>query len=166
MEVSDALSGAAAAGTLGGPVLLTDGESLPGAIAAELARLKPEKIVLLGSAGSVSESVRTAARKYTATVERLAGADRFETSAAVSRASFAPGVPVVYLTNGWKFPDALSGAAAAGTLGGPVLLTNADALPVSIATELARLKPQRIVVLGDESSVADLVRLAARATAR
>ncbi|MFS0733657.1 cell wall-binding repeat-containing protein [Microbacterium sp. 1P10UB] len=100
----DALSGAAAAGVLGGPVLLTDEESLPGVIHDELARLKPKKIVILGSEASVRKGVATSLSLYSADVQRVAGEDRFATSAAVSAATFSPGVPVAYLANGWKFP--------------------------------------------------------------
>ncbi|AZS36160.1 N-acetylmuramoyl-L-alanine amidase LytC [Microbacterium lemovicicum] len=162
----DALSGAAAAGTLGGPVLLTDGSSLSSSVSAELTRLKPAKIVVLGSAASVSDSVLSTARAYAARVDRLAGADRFATSAAVSAATFAPGVPVVYLANGWKFPDALSGAPAAGSVGAPVLLTSGDTMSQDITDELARLKPGKIIVLGSDASVTDFVRLFARAATR
>ncbi|MBC7590211.1 MAG: carboxypeptidase regulatory-like domain-containing protein, partial [Salinibacterium sp.] len=77
-------------------------------------------------------------------VSLLAGVDRFATSAAISAATFAPGVPVAYVANGYGFPDALSGAAAAGTLGGPVLLTAPGELPGVIAAELTRLNPAKI----------------------
>jgi putative cell wall-binding protein len=87
-------------------------------------------------------------------VTRLEGPDRFATSAAISAAAFAPGVPVVYLTNGHKFPDALSGAPAAGAQGAPVLLVQPDSIPAVIQAELARLRPARIVVLGADDSVA------------
>ncbi len=56
------------------------------------------------------------------TASREAGADRYATSAAVSAATFAPGVPVVYIASGTGFADALSGSAAAGAGHGPLLL--------------------------------------------
>mgnify|MGYP002336080604 FL=1 len=79
---------------------------------------------------------------------RLSGADRYATSAAISRASFAPGVPVAYVATGLNYPDALAGGPAAGLAGGPVLLTDPRNLPQAIRDELARLQPGRIVVLG------------------
>lgn len=93
-------------------------------------------------------------------VRRLAGADRFEASASISRDNFSAGVPVVYVANGLKFPDALSGAPVAGMQGGPVLLVTADSIPASIATELDRLNPDRIVVLGGVASVSNSVMMA------
>ncbi|WP_170133059.1 GH25 family lysozyme, partial [Arthrobacter livingstonensis] len=41
-------------------------------------------------------------------VSRVAGADRYAVSAAVSKATFAPGVSVAYIASGAVFPDALS----------------------------------------------------------
>ncbi|MFD5215738.1 cell wall-binding repeat-containing protein, partial [Microbacterium sp. NPDC058345] len=76
----------------------------------------------------------------------------------VSKASFPEsGVPVVYVANGMDFPDALAGAAAAGTLGGPVLLTSQSALPSSVKSELSRLAPKRVVVLGGTGVVSATV---------
>ena len=163
MNFPDALSGAAAAGVVGGPVLLTTGTSIPAEIATELKRLKPQRIVVLGGAPAVSDAVLQAARGYTTgAVTRTAGPNRYDTSAAISRTTFTPGVDVAYLASGANFPDALSGAAAAGSLGGPVLLTLPGSLPKVIAAELARLKPKSIVVLGGAPAVADTVLSAAR----
>jgi len=98
-------------------------------------------------------------------VSRLAGADRYATAAAVSAATYGPGVPVVYLATGANFPDALAGAAAAGHTGGPLLLVAKDSLPAATKAELARLKPARIVVLGSTSVVSVSVSLAAESAA-
>ncbi|MFQ6172861.1 cell wall-binding repeat-containing protein [Oryzobacter sp. R7] len=154
LNFPDALSGAPIAGKTGGPVLLTQAGSLPTVIKTELARLKPQRIVVLGGIGAVSSSVATQLDGYTTgAVERWAGSDRFSSSAVFSAKSYAAGVPVVYVANGLNFPDALSGAPIAGKSGGPVLLTQADSLPTVIKQELARLKPKRIVVLGGTGAV-------------
>jgi len=98
-------------------------------------------------------------------VSRLAGADRYATAAAISAATFAPGVDVVYLAIGTNFPDALAGAAAAGHKGGPLLLVAGDSLPPATRAELARLKPARIVILGSTSVVSSAVLQASEAAA-
>ena len=154
----DALAGAAAAGKLGGPVLLTQAGGLPSVVAAELDRLNPSRIVLLGGTGVVSATVETQAKKYASTVTRQGGAKRYDTAVAVSKATYpTAGVPVVYIANGEDFPDALAGAAAAGKLGGPVLLTPAGSLPSVASAELDRLNPQRIVILGGTGVVSAAV---------
>jgi putative cell wall-binding protein len=154
----DALAGAPAAAHEGGPVLLVPPGSLPASTAAELIRLRPARIVVLGGPSSVSEVVRTALRAYTTgSVDRIGGADRYDTAARVSAATFDPGAPVAFIATGATFPDALAGAAVAGHLGGPVLLTRATALPATTKAELVRLQPSQIVVLGSAASVSDAV---------
>lgn len=158
----DALSGAPAAGTLGGPVLLTGPSGLSTSVMAELSRLEPRKIVVLGGTAVIPDAVANSLAKYTAAktkadVTRMAGANRFATSAAISAASFATGVPVAYVTSGTNFPDALSGAAVAGARRGPVLLTAATGLSDAVKAELTRLKPQRIVVLGGTGRVPEAI---------
>lgn len=88
------------------------------------------------------------------TTSRLAGGDRYGTAAAISQELFPnSGAQVVYVATGGEFPDALTGAAAAHAAGGPLLLVTASTIPQATATELARLKPGRIVVLGGEGAV-------------
>ncbi|WP_432432639.1 cell wall-binding repeat-containing protein [Cryobacterium breve] len=152
----DALSGAAVAGSQGAPVLLVRDDVIPAAIATELARLKPGRIVVLGGESSVGAAVFEQLKALTTgagAVTRIAGDDRFATSAAISAATFAPGLPVVYLASGSNFPDALSGAAVAGDADAPILLTRADNIPAVVQAELDRLRPGKIVVLGGEDSV-------------
>ena len=156
----DALAGAPAAAKARGPVLLTERGGLPSATATELARLKPSKIVVLGGAGVVSDTVVSQLRAYAGTVVRWAGSNRYETAATISARTFAAGVPVVYLATADTFPDALSGGAVAGKMAGPILLVTRDAVPAATAAELSRLKPARIVVLGGTSVVSEGVRLA------
>jgi putative cell wall-binding protein len=158
----DALAGAAAAGWARGPVLLANTTGpLDAATVAELTRLKPYRIAVLGSTGVISESVRTALTPYARSgiVQRLAGAGRFATAAAVSAATFDPGVEVAYIAYAYNFPDALAGAAAAGWIRGPVLLANTTGpLDAATAIELTRLKPYRIVVLGSAGVISEAVK--------
>jgi putative cell wall-binding protein len=88
-------------------------------------------------------------------VDRLAGKDRFAAAAAISASQFDGGVPVVFVANGLDYPDALSAGPAAVRLGGPVLLVTPTTIPDAITTELERLSPQRIVVVGGARSVSD-----------
>ena len=91
------------------------------------------------------------------TASRVSGADRYATAAAVSAQAFSPGVSVAYLATGENFPDALAGAPAAAKGGGPVLLTRGTSLPSATATELDRLNPGKIVVLGGTNAVSQAV---------
>lgn len=89
-------------------------------------------------------------------VSRLAGADRYSTSVAIS-SSFSAGVPVVYVATGENYPDALSAASAAAVQGGPLLLTDPGYLPGVIRSEINRLRPTQIVVVGGAGAVSDAV---------
>ena len=83
---------------------------------------------------------------------RLFGADRYATAAAISSNTFAPGVPTAYVTTGENWPDALAAVPHAARAGGPLLLTRGSALPASIAAELDRLDPGRIIVVGGSTA--------------
>lgn len=160
----DALAGGPAAARAGGPVLLVSHNRIPSATQIELGRLRPTRIVVLGGPSAVSDGVLGALRSYATggQVDRLFGADRYATAAAVSAASFAPGAPVAYVATGAAFPDALTGGVAAGRDGGPLLLVATDAVPSATAAELQRLRPGRIVVLGGSIAVGDGVASALR----
>ncbi|HUF07047.1 MAG TPA: cell wall-binding repeat-containing protein [Candidatus Binatia bacterium] len=155
----DALAAGPVAGLQGGPVLLTDPASLPQATRDELARLRPQRIVVLGGQGAVSDGVAGQLQAYTSRpVERLQGADRYATAAAISHASFGPGVAAAFVATGKTFPDALAAGPAAVRLGGPVLLTDPSSLPAATRNELAYLRPQVIYVLGGAGAVSEAVR--------
>lgn len=152
---TDALSGSALAGHQDGPVLLTAPSVLPDVIRAELSRLKPQRVVILGGPGTVSDSVLTLLKKYSPSVTRIGGQDRYEVSATVSRANYWVGTNTVYIASGAVYSDALSGSAAAARRGSPILLTAPTVLPNSIRAELQRIKPERIVILGGPGTVSD-----------
>ena len=157
-DFADALAGGPAAAQLGGPLLLVSGSSIPAATATELSRLKPQRIVVLGGSGVVSNAVLNALDAYTTgPVSRLAGADRYATAAAVSAATFSPGVAAAFVATGADFADALAGGPAAAHLGAPLLLTRPNALPAALTAELSRLKPARIYVLGGSAAVSGAV---------
>lgn len=156
---ADALSAAAVAGVHAAPLLLTPAGSLPAAVAAELQRLSPLIVVLVGGPASVSDEVMTevslAARG--STVVRVGGADRF----AVSRAlvsDAAVGVPRasrLFLATGATYPDALTGSPAAVRISAPVLLVNgaAGAPAVEELAVIAEAGAAGVTVLGGPASI-------------
>ena len=156
LDYPDALSAGAVAGLEAGPVLLIAPDSIPSAVAGELSRLVPDRIVIVGGSSVVSSTVEAMLSSYTSgPVTRLSGPDRYGTAAAISQASFSPGVDVAYVATGENFPDALPAATAAGQLGGPLLLVRQNAIPSATAAELARLQPGRIVIAGESDVVSD-----------
>ncbi|WP_442212183.1 cell wall-binding repeat-containing protein [Specibacter sp. RAF43] len=88
---------------------------------------------------------------------RLSGADRYATAAAVARSGYPATAKVVYVATGSDYPDALSAAPAAAREGGPLLLTMPTSLPAATASEIKRLKPSKVVVVGGTGAVSAAV---------
>jgi putative cell wall-binding protein len=156
-DFPDALAGGPVGDQLGGPMLLTARDTLPQATVAELQRLKPQKIVMLGGSGVISDTVASQLTPLAVEVTRWAGVDRYSTAAKASAEAFTAGSDVAFVSTGADFPDALSGGPAGGALDGPLLLTGRDTLPLSTIDELKRLTPSRIIVLGGSGVVSEAV---------
>ena len=112
----DALVASAAAGSLNAPVLLVTTDSIPAATVAELTRLSPTSIFIVGGTAVISSDVETALGGFGATT-RLAGPNRYATAAAVSSALFTSAADV-WIATGLNFPDALVAAGGAINSGG------------------------------------------------
>ncbi|WP_150306522.1 cell wall-binding repeat-containing protein [Planctomonas psychrotolerans] len=147
----DALSAAPAAAAGGGPLLLTLPGELPASVLAELRRLRPAAIVVVGGTASVSDAVYSQLTTLAPTTTRVWGADRYATSRAVIEHAFgASRVGRVYLATGRNFPDALSASAAAGAQSGAVLLVDgaADTLDAESTALLRRVTPVDVALAG------------------
>ncbi|MFK4728475.1 cell wall-binding repeat-containing protein [Agromyces mediolanus] len=149
----DALSAAAAAALLGGPLLLTTPTELPGAVAAEIARLAPERIYVVGGTGAVSNGVMRTL-KGIAPTQRLEGSGRYETGRAIVSELFAS-ADTVFLATGASFPDALAATGAAGAQQAPVLLVPGTAKSLDSATlsVIAGLGASEVVLVGGTAVV-------------
>ncbi|MBP6996582.1 MAG: cell wall-binding repeat-containing protein [Phycicoccus sp.] len=88
---------------------------------------------------------------------RLAGPDRYDTSVALSQKAFPTGASKVFIATGENFPDGLAASAVAGQLGAPVLLTTGAALPASVQTEILRLAPTTVYLVGGSDVVSNAV---------
>ncbi|MCJ7779337.1 MAG: cell wall-binding repeat-containing protein [Acidimicrobiia bacterium] len=84
----DALGAGPAAAIVKGPILLVTQNSIPGETAAELTRLAPDRIIIVGGTAVVSPSVEAGLGAYAPTVERIAGANRYDTAARLSASTF------------------------------------------------------------------------------
>lgn len=156
----DALSAGPAAAFEGGPLLLVRSTSLPAEISAEITRLDPSRIVVVGGIPSVNAAVYTELSGFVEAdqIKRIAGVDRYETSRLIAEDTFGEaGSTSAYLATGAKFPDALSAGAAAGAADAPVILIRGSEASLDDATGdlLEDLGVTRIRVLGDAASVTD-----------
>jgi putative cell wall-binding protein len=153
-KFADALSAGPAAAQQGGPLLLTSSTSLPPSVKAEIQRLHPARIVLVGGVNSVSDLVRTELTNLAPT-SRISGADRFEVSRRIAKEVFGSSAPRVYVATGNDFPDAVSAGAAAAARRNPVILVNGHASAADAETKaaLVALGAKSITVVGGASSV-------------
>jgi hypothetical protein len=123
-----------------------------------LSRLRPQSVVILGGTAAISNAVATLLTKYTSgPVTRLAGADRYATAVAISVASYPMASSSVYLATGVDFPDALAGSVAAALAPAPLLLVPGSCVPPVVVSEIGRLNPASIVILGGEAAVGPAV---------
>lgn len=114
-EFPDALAAAPAAARSATSVLLTDPEALPRATVEELRRIAPNRVVVVGGTQAVSERVLSKLGDYADEVERVAGADRYETALRLAVTfPYGPGAPL-HLVSGESFADAMAAAAASTT---------------------------------------------------
>jgi len=116
--------------------------------------------VVLGGTGAVSDSVLASLRSYATggNVTRIAGADRYATAAAISASGWTANEPaIVYLATGASFADALAAAALAGVRDAPLLTTTPKGLVAPMATEIGRLSPTTVVLLGGTGALSDAV---------
>jgi putative cell wall-binding protein len=160
---ADALAASGAAGAAGGPVLLAQRNTLPDATAAELRRLHPGRLVVLGGTNAVTDAVAGAgaAAAGGGGVARYAGADPYATAAALSSASF-PSSSLAVVVTGDSFADSLSGGGLASLASAPLLLTPSATLSDATAAELRRLRPAKVLIVGGPAAVSPAVEAAVR----
>ena len=85
--------------------------------------------------------------------DRAWGANRYETAVAIRQAHPTFSKATVILATARDFPDALSAAGLAGVYHAPLLLTEPDALPEEVQTELNRLGAEKIILIGGTSAI-------------
>jgi len=154
----DALAAAPLARALEGPLLLTRRSAVPAETVAELTRLGAKKVYLIGGTPTISSSVASTIDSLPGlSVERIAGANRYETSARVAlKLREVMGDvfrPRAFFTRGDNFPDALAVGPVAGGACAPILLVQPTALPSSVRSAIDVLNINAGTVLGDTNSV-------------
>lgn len=150
----DALAGGALAVAKDGPLLLNPTDALLDEVLAEIARVLPDggPVHLLGGPAALAPAVEDALARAGYAVERLAGADRYETAIEIAEALDPE---VLFLATGLNYPDALAAGAAAAEVGGALLLTaDRDMHPASAAFVAARPSLPRYAA-GGQAAAAD-----------
>ncbi|MFC4244629.1 cell wall-binding repeat-containing protein [Gryllotalpicola reticulitermitis] len=147
-----------------------NGTPIPGAVGRTLTLVAGQlgakiTVTISGSfPGYLSASKTVAASTpVLPSLARVAGSDRWATAVAASKAQFPNGASTVLIASGANYPDALSAAPAAAKLSGDLLLTAPTSLPPSVASELRRLKPTRVYLVGGTNAISATVATEVRA---
>lgn len=153
----DALGAGPAAAQTDSPLMLVDTTAVPSSVLAQLNRLDPDDIVVVGGLGTISQAVEDQLDTI-APVHRIAGVDRYDTSRQLVRYAFTVdgSAPVAFIATGANFPDALSAGPAAGTAPNtPVILVPGSGPGLDAATLdlLDDLGTTTAYVVGSEASV-------------
>jgi putative cell wall-binding protein len=160
---SDAVAAAGFAGSVSAPILLTARDRVPRATRTALTELDPAIVYAVGGSRSVGEAViDELATRWR--VERLAGNDRYATSARLAaemgaRPAGASGIGTLgglrtaVVATGGQFPDALAAGPLAYARGLPVLLVEPDGVPTAVRSALEELGVQQVLVVGGQRAV-------------
>lgn len=154
----DALAAGPAAGVIGAPVILVDGDatSASSATLALLDDLGVRRIIIAGGPGAVSPGVEASFRGHGIEVDRIAGASRYATAAQLNASVFGVAEDS-FLANGLNFPDALAGAPLAGAWGAPLFLTPPACVGVEAAGGITAHRANGVWLLGGTGSLTPAV---------
>lgn len=157
---ADGLTAGPAAAHEGGPVLLTRGTQMPANVAAEIERLNPSRIVIVGGEATISPAVATALEGMAGTVERVGGANRYEVSRNLADYAF-DGSAAAFIATGRVFSDALSAGPAAASIDAPILLVDGLATELDGATggAIDALGASTVYLMGGTRSMSNGIEL-------
>lgn len=151
---ADALSLNNAAEKDKAPILLVRVNAIDKSVEDVIKSSKASLINIAGREKSVSESTKANIKKISnATVNRIGGADRYETSILLAKYSGAKEVVVV--ASGENFADALIAAPFSAKQKGAILLTNKDKLGQNAEQFIKDTKFNKSYVIGGEKSVSE-----------
>lgn len=151
---ADALSAGAVAARSRIPILMVRLDGLPESIAQELRRLTPGAVTVVGGPAAVSESVVDQIRSVTnVAVNRVAGIDRYETSARLAAVAYPNGHANAFVATGLGFADAIAGGPAAGVRGAPILLVPGTCVTDPVRNQIETGGVATMTILGGLSAV-------------
>lgn len=161
---ADALAGVPLAYQMNGPILLTGSTSLSTAARDEILRLGVSQVIILGGTGAISDAVAAEVAAidlggHYPTVQRISGANRYETAALIAQRMLDEGGSFTdaFVAVGTNFPDALSAAAYAAMAGKPILLTATSTIPAATQHAIDTMGIMNVVVVGGPSVINDTV---------
>lgn len=162
-DYPDALAASGLAGSYAAPLLLTTRGALPTTVRDEIKRLRATKVIIVGGTGAVSDGVKRAVDAIPGvSVERIAGANRYATAAAIAaRVKTRAGSAFskkAFVVTGTSFADALAVSPAAYAKKIPILLTQPTVATQATVNAIDSLGIQSVVIAGGTGAVSDGVK--------
>lgn len=152
----DALAASALAGDLNAPIMLTDPNGLSSETEWRIQNLKPSRVYIVGGKAAISVNVERRVAQLAgsgATIQRIAGDTRYDTSLKVA-SSLANPSDTVIVTTGSNYADALSISPYAFATGSPVVLCNpSSGLSDSALKAIKKAGYKKAVIVGGTSAV-------------
>lgn len=144
----DAVSIASYAAKEGIPVILVNGNKVPDVVKNFLNKYKISNAIIVGGDKAVGKDVE----KLFKSVDRVAGADRYDTSKKIAE-KFFNGSKNVFVASGESFADSLSVSYYAGAKNAPILLTKANSLDNDTKEYLEKNKNKDYIIVGGDKAV-------------
>lgn len=153
----DALAAAPWAAQLGAPLLLSSPGGLSAATVAELQRLNPSAVLVIGGSGALGQGVIDDIYDTLplALVERIGGADRYATAGIIAEHVIQDSSKEVYVASGQDFPDALVLSALAARNQAPIVLLRQGTIPEASALALQAIEYDHLYAAGGTSVLSD-----------
>jgi len=130
------------------PVLVVAPTSVPTVVANDIKARAATTAWIVGGMGAVTPAVSTQLRDLgVTTVNRLSGANRYETAAAVALQVTAPTHEVI-VASGLSLVDAVAASGPAARLNRPILLVSKNSVPLATASALKTLSITGATVVG------------------
>ncbi|MDO5689877.1 MAG: Cna B-type domain-containing protein [Tissierellia bacterium] len=155
----DSLTASVLAKAVNAPILLTPSNRLDERVAEEIRRLGANRAYIIGGEISITPSTLAEIKAITGEVERIGGADRYETSALLANRviDIVGNKHTATIASGEVFPDALTISPYAAKQGYPILLVQKNQIPKAVQDRIEGLSIEKTYISGGENTISQAV---------
>lgn len=152
----DALTGTVLAKKSNSPLLLTKSNELPDSVFNKIKSLNVKKVYVLGGPMAISDSVFDKLADSGYMVIRVAGDTRYQTAVQIAN-QISTNSEIIITSGNDNSPDALSIASYAAKNQIPILLTEANNLPIVVTDYIKSKGIRKATIIGGNAAVTDRV---------
>lgn len=157
---ADALTATFVAGQKDAPLLLTHKSQLDPKLLAELKRLNPDEIVILGGQNVIGKDIENGLKKAGYNIKRIQGNSRVETAINVASEYYEyksglSSASEVFVIEYNSLVDALAIGPVAARDGVPILIIRKDNVPSEVAKYLKEKNIKKATIIGGTSKISE-----------